>query len=596
MKQFFKFLFASCFGVFLAMFAMFLVGSAIVGSSISKASEPKKVKANSVLHLNFEDPIPQKTNNVDQSSGMSGGFNTDDAVGLTDMVKTIEAAKDDDKIKGIFLDMNSIAAGQTTSNIIRDALIDFKESEKFVIAFGQYYTQGTYNLASVADKVYLHPLGAIDIHGFSREGMYYKDMIDKLGVKMQIFWAGQFKSASEPYRRNNMSPEAKLQAREYLSALWNSYVKNIAEARGIPESEVRNIADTYAIRDAEGAVQYKLADEVAYRDEAIDDIRSRIGLEEDDKLNLADISTYYKTAKKSTDFKIKDKIAVVYAEGIINIGKGSAGEVTDQKYNKIIRDLRKKDDIKAIVMRINSPGGSALASENIWRELKLAQEDGKIVVASMGDVAASGGYYLAAPASKIFAESTTITGSIGVVGAIPSLEEGLAKHIGIHTDTVNVTSGPFSAGFSVLRNMSAEEMAITQKSTEDFYQIFLRRVADGRKMPIDEVHKVAQGRVWIGDKAKELGLVDEMGGLNAAIAEAANLAGLESYRTTEYPKIKDPLNQLIDDLKNGNGGLPFMKMDLEEELGMMYPYFKHMKTIQDRKGIQAIMPYYVEFN
>jgi len=526
MKQFFKFLFASCLGVFLAMFVMFLIGSAIVGSSISKASEPKSIKANSVLHLNFEDPIPEKTNNVDQNPGMGGGFNTDDAVGLTDMVKSIKAAKDDDKIKGIFLDMNSIAAGQTTSNIIRDALIDFKESEKFIIAFGQYYTQGTYNLASVADKVYLHPLGAIDIHGFSREGMYYKDAIDKLGVKMQIFWAGQFKSASEPYRRNDMSPEAKLQAREYLSALWNNYVKNIAETRGISESEFRNIADTYAIRDADDAVQYKLADAVGYRDEAIDDIRNRIGLEDKDKLNLADISAYYKSAKGSTDFKIKDKIAVVYAEGIINLGKGSAGEVTDQKYNKIIRDLRKKDDIKAIVMRINSPGGSALASENIWRELKLAQEDGKIVVASMGDVAASGGYYLAAPASKIFAEPTTITGSIGVVGAIPSLEEGLAKHIGIHTDTVNVSSGPFAAGFSLLRNMSEEELAITQKSTEDFYQIFLSRVADGRKMPIDEVHKIAQGRVWIGDKAKELGLVDEMGGLNAAIEGLLSNCGI----------------------------------------------------------------------
>ncbi|MEL6924918.1 MAG: signal peptide peptidase SppA, partial [Bacteroidota bacterium] len=445
MKDFFKFLFASCLGVFLAITAIFLVGSAMITSSISKASTPKSPKANSVLHLTFDQAVPEKTNNVDRSGGLTG-FDTKDAVGLVDLVNSLEAAKTDDKIKGVFLDLTGLGAGSTTADVIRKALIDFKESEKFIIAFGQYYTQGTYYLASVADRVYLHPLGAIDIRGFSREGMFYKDAVDKFGVKMQTFWAGQFKSASEPWRRNDMSPQAKLQAREYLSALWQNYSTKVADARGISVTELDRIADNYLIRDADDAVTYKLADVVGYRDEVIDDIRNRIGLGEKDKLQLASLKDYYKGAKPDKDYSVKDKIAVVYAEGLINIGKGGTGEIRDGKYTKIISDLRKKDDIKAIVLRVNSPGGSALASENIWRELKLAKEDGKIVVASMGDVAASGGYYISAPAQKIFAEKTTITGSIGVVGALPSFEEGMSEYLGIHTDTVN--TGPFAAGIS----------------------------------------------------------------------------------------------------------------------------------------------------
>ena len=489
------------------------------------------------------------------------------------------------------MDLNFFTSGQTTAGEIRDALIDFKESEKFIIAFAEYYTQGGYYLASVADRVYVHPIGGVEIKGLAREGMFYKDALDKFNIKMQVFWAGQFKSASEPYRRNDMSQESKLQAREYLHALFNNYLERVSESRNMTVRELRNIADQYLVRDAEDAIQYKLADVIGYRDEAISDIRNRIGLDEKDKLNLAKIADYYKASKPSTNYKIKDKIAVVYAEGLIDMGKGSAGSVGDDKYTKIISDIRKKDDIKAIVMRINSPGGSALASENIWRELRLAQEEGKVVVASMGDVAASGGYYLACPADEIFAEPSTITGSIGVVGAIPSLEGLLSQKVGVHIDTVK--TGPYAAGISLLRDIPDHEMKIIQESTEEFYQIFLKRVADGRDMPVEEVHKIAQGRVWIGETAKQLGLVDELGGLEEAIAEAAKLSEIDEYRITEYPKIKDPLNQLLDDLKEGNT-IPLMKA--KEELGEFYPFLKHLKDLQKRKGVQAIYPYYIDFH
>ena len=587
MKQFFKFLFASCLGVFLAMGVLFFVGTWMATKAVSSASKAKPVKPNTILHLTFDKAVPEKTNNLQRDMS---SLKDDDVVGLRDIVTAIGMAKEDDNIKGIFIDAMSIHMGQSTATVLRNALLDFKESGKFIVAHSKYYTQGAYYMASTADKVYVHPMGSIDFRGFSSQRAFYKDMIDKLGIKMQIFWAGQFKSASEPYRRNNMSEASKLQTREYLEGMYLSFLENLSTSRGMTPAELRNIADNYLVRNAKDAVKYKLADQIAYKDEVLVDLRNRIGLGEKDKIKTVSISKYYSGHKAKVDFGVKDKIAIVYAEGVINIGKGSNGTIGDDKYTKIIRKLRQKDDIKAIVLRVNSGGGSALASENIWRELELAKEEGKVVVTSMGDVAASGGYYISCNSQKIFAEPNTITGSIGVVGAIPSLEKMLGDHAGIHFDTVK--TGRYATGVSPFIDMSEAEMKIFQTGTEDVYQTFLERVAAGRKMSVEDVHKIAQGRVWIGTKAKELGLVDEMGGLDDALAEAASLAGLEKYRTTEYPRIKDPIQQLIEDYLNGNND---PSVAIQKELGEFYPYYNYLKEIKENKGIQAILPFKLEF-
>ena len=585
MRQFLKFLFASCLGVFLAMFVLFMVGTWALSSSVSRAAAPQKVKPNSVLHLKFDKSVPEKTNNL-QRDPMN--FSTVDIVGLKDMLGAIEAAKDDDNIKGIFIDAMSVQMGHATASKIRDALVDFKQSDKFIVAHAKYYTQGAYFLASTADKLYVHPLGGLDFRGFSSERAFYKNFLDKLGIKMQIFWAGQFKSASEPYRLNEMSEESKLQVREYLQALYEVYLNKISETRSVPVEELKTIADQLLIQNAKDAVKYKLADQQAYKDEVLVDLRNRLGLKEKAKINSVTVENYYKGAKKKQDFSVKDKIAVVFAEGGIVMGNGQVGSVGDDKYSKIIRDLRKKDDIKAIVLRVNSPGGSALASENIWRELQLAKEEGKVVVASMGDVAASGGYYIACNAQKIFAENNTITGSIGVVGSVPSFEKMLDEKLGINFDTVKTSQ--FASGISPFNDISEEEMRLIQLGVEEMYQTFLTRVAEGRNMTVEEVHKIAQGRVWVGNKAKSLGLVDEIGGLDQALAEAASLAGLEKYRTTEYPRIKDPIQQFIEDYMGG-GFTP--KVALRKELGDLYPHFEYLKTIKEFKGIQAIMPFHI---
>ncbi|HHH49345.1 MAG TPA: signal peptide peptidase SppA [Saprospiraceae bacterium] len=587
MKQFFKFLFASCLGVFLAMGVLFLVGSWMATRAVSSASAAKPVKPNTILHLTFDKAVPEKTNNTQRAMT---SLKEEDIVGLHDMVAAIGEAKSDNNIKGIYIDAMSIQMGMATATVLRDALLDFKESGKFIIAHSKYYTQGAYYMASTADKVYVHPMGSIDFRGFSSEKAFFKDMIDKLGIKMQIFWAGQFKSASEPYRLNKMSEPSRLQVREYLEGIYQVFLTKLAASRNVSVSELRNIADNYLVRNAKDAVKYKLADQIAYKDEVLVDLRNRIGLGENDKIKTISISKYYKGHLPKQDFAVKDKIAIVYAEGIINLGKGTNGTIGDDKYTKIIRKLRKKDDIKAIVLRVNSGGGSALASENIWRELELAKEEGKVVVTSMGDVAASGGYYISCNSQKIFAEPNTITGSIGVVGAIPSLEKMMGEHAGIHFDTVK--TGRFTSGISPFLDMSDEELRILQAGTEDVYQTFLSRVAAGRKMSVEDVHKIAQGRVWIGSKAKELGLVDEMGGLDDALAAAASLAGLEKYRTTEYPRIKEPLQQFIEDYLGGNKD---PSMAIQKELGEFYPYYKYLKEIKENKGIQAIIPYTFEF-
>ena len=586
MRKFIQFTFASCLGVILASVLMIGISSLVISRMVSKADSAKKVKANTVLTLKFDNIVPEKTNNVPVNPY---DFNSDKTLGLHDMIDAIEFAKTDDNIKGIYLNLSGMQTGRATAATLRDALLDFKSDGKFITAYSKYYTQASYYIATAADKIYVNPIGGLDFRGFGAAIPFFKDMLDRLGIKMQIYYAGDFKSATEPFRLKKMSDNNRLQMHEYIGSMYELYLQDISDSRKISVEELKKIANEYLIRNSEDALEYKMVDAIGYEDEAHGNLREHLGLEEKDKIPVVGISDYQKGHHSKTDFKIKDKIAVVYAEGSIVDGDGEPGSIGGDKYVKILRKIRKDDKIKAVVIRINSGGGSALASDLMWRELELIKAAGKPVIASMGDVAASGGYYIACNADTILAEPNTITGSIGVFSMIPSMERMMDEKVGITFDTVK--TGDFSIGINPFMDISEREGKILQESTEEFYEIFLKRVADGRGFTRDEAHKVAQGRVWPGLKAKELKLVDEMGGLEDALAMAADKAGLEKYRVSEYPVTKDPLQQLMDEFM-GNKETKFNGQALmKDQLGDLFPYYKYLKEIKEMKGVQARVPF-----
>ncbi|HLP94042.1 MAG TPA: signal peptide peptidase SppA [Saprospiraceae bacterium] len=595
MNQFIKFLFASCLGTALALGLLFVIGISWIVGMAESANEQEKVQVsrNSILELDFKMPIPEKTNNLPMDPF---DLEQQDILGLTDMVTAIRQAKDDPDIKGIYLNSSIVMLGKATSASLRNALEDFKSSGKFVVAYAHYYTQGAYYLASVADSVWMSPQGVVDFRGYSSTITYYKGLLDKLDVQMRIFYCGKYKSATEPFRTDHMSEENRLQIREYLNPLYDIMIKDISRNRNIPEAELRQIAERFDGFNAEKAVQNRLVDRFAYEDEVFAMIRAKIGLEEKDKLNRVDVEDYFKAKGKKTNFSVKDKIAVVYAEGEIHDGdQGEPGTILDGKYVKMLRKIRKDPQIKAIVLRVNSPGGSSLASENILRELDLCKKAGKPVVVSMGDVAASGGYYIACHADSIFAEPATITGSIGVFGMIPILDKTMRNKLGITFDTVRTQK--FSAFGSAVYDFSPEESQIIQSRVDWIYQDFLKKVAEGRKRSPEQIHEIAQGRVWSAGKAKEIGLVDDLGGLDRAIAAAAKLANLEKYRTAEYPQTKSGLEQFIDQLTHKKDRDDNVRAwALRQELGEFYPLYKTVKGIKQNNGILFRMPYDLSIN
>jgi protease-4 len=590
MNQFFKFLFASCLGTFLALMLLFFIGFGMLASLAGSATEKQKVSipANSVLELRLDQSIPEKTNNLPMDPF---AFEQDDIVGLTDMVKAISQAKEDPDIKGIYIDASVVTAGKATSSVLRDAMEDFKSSGKFIIAYAPYYTQNAYYLASVADSVLINPLGVVDFRGYSSMIAFYKDMLDKLDVQMKIFYAGKFKSATEPFRLDKMSDENRMQIREYLNDLYAGFIRDIAESRDIAPDKLRQIADNFEGQSAESALNAGLVDRIVYEDEVHALLKSKSGLKEDDKLKLIDIGDYFNSRAKKIDLSTKEKIAVLYAEGTILDGEGlEAGDIHDADYVKMLRSIRKDTKVKGLVLRINSPGGSVMASENILREISLFKKSGRPVVVSMGDVAASGGYYIACRADSIFAEPNTITGSIGVFGLIPVLQNTMKNKLGITFDTVR--TGRYSAFGTPFYDFSPEESRMIQSRVEWIYEDFLRIVSEGRGMTRDEVHAIAQGRVWSGTKAKEIGLVDDIGGLDRALQAAAKLAKVEKYRTTEYPRTKTGLEQIMDRLaQTRDRDNTIRAWLLRSEMGDMYPVYKTLQDFRQTDGIQARLPY-----
>lgn len=590
MKQFFKFFFASCLGFIVGSVVLSLLSIAIFSSIAASGSQPKPIAANSVLHLTFDQPIPEQTNNVEAAPF---DLENNKILGLHDYIHALETASKDDKIKAIFLDMQSVPVNFASSDLLRNALQECRDEGKFVIAYSKFYTQGAYYLASVADRVHVGPLGGVDFRGFSANVMFYKDMLDRIGVKMQVLYAGKFKGATEPYRRNDLSAENRLQIREFITHLYDHYVEEVGKSRGISPATLKEIANAYSANDPAEAKALGLIDGVGYRDNVMSELRDAIGLNEKDKVKMVSLQRYYTNNPPKLNLSIKDKVAVIYAEGTILDGSGAPGSTGDTKYVKIIDKLRKDSKVKAVVLRVNSPGGSAMASENMWRSLSLLKEAGKPVVVSMGDYAASGGYYIACMADSILAQKNTITGSIGVFSIIPSTQELFNDKIGIHFDTVK--TGQYSLGLNTVYDMSPGERALFQKQTNRLYDIFIQRVSDGRDIPVADVREIAEGRVWTGTKALEIGLVDRIGDLEDAIAVAARMGELDDYRITTYPKVKEPLMQLIEELTGTGDSEVLQDKLIRSQMGELYPYYRQLKEVTTMKGAQARLPIMVPF-
>lgn len=567
----------------MALLVVFFIVASGIGAVINKAEQKPVVSANSVLHLKMNQPVPELMDNIEPASFE---LDPDRTLGLQDIIDAIEKAKEDDKIKGIFLEPEMPTASFTSLRSIRTALLDFRESGKFIYTYAPFYIQSGYYLASVGDKVTLAPLGIVDWRGFSAQYPFYEDMLSRIGVDFEVFYAGRYKSASEPYRRNSMSKDSKKQTRAFLEEMYRIMLEDVSTSRQLTTADLDNMANTYAGINPELALSGGLVDQIVYREELLLQMREQLGIDSDDDINFVKLANYYDPTLKN-DRNSSNQIALLMAEGIIVDGKGKVAEVGDKTYVKLIQELQEDDDVKAIVLRVNSPGGSAMASDHIWQALMNLKASGKPLVVSMGSVAASGGYYIAAPADHIIAEPSTITGSIGVVSAIPQFQDLLKQKLGVHFDSVQ--TGPFATGFNPVFDMSEAEKALLRARTDQMYETFLDRVSTGRGMPTADVDSVAQGRVWVGTDAYRIGLVDQLGNLDDAVTKAANLAELEDYTTATYPEPVHPWERLVNDLIDPKEAL--QKMALKEQLGTFYPYYSYMKEMADGKGMQMRLPF-----
>lgn len=587
MKTFFKFLLASILGFFIASFLCFLILIGMVGAMMSSSEELIEVKDNSILYMNLNKEIVDRASNNPFNGFDLGSFQPKTTLGLNDILKAIGNAKEDSKIKGIFMEVDAVNAGAATVNEIRKALVDFKESGKFIISYNDLYGQKAYFLSTVADKIYLNPEGIVDWIGLRAEVMYYKNILEKIGVEPQIIRHGKFKSAVEPYMLDKMSPENREQISTFIGSIWNYWVEGISKSRNISVSDLNRFADDMMIRNGKTTLENGLVDSLIYKDQVIDILKKRLGIADKKDISSISLDDYSKlpTPLKGKGLS-KNKVAVIYASGEINMGNATDGEIGSEGIARIIREARRDSTIKAIVLRVNSPGGSALASEVIWREMGLAKKV-KPVIVSMGDVAASGGYYISAPADTILADPTTITGSIGVFGMFFNVKNGMNNKLGINVETV--TTNKHSDFGSMYRPLTADERAVAQLGVEDIYQTFIGHVAEGRNIPVARVDEIGQGRVWSGTNAIEIKLIDKFGGLQDAIKVAVGMAKLDNYRVTELPKQKEPFQQIIEEL-TGKAKISI----LSDELGDAYKQYNNIRSMLNNQGVQARIPYNVE--
>jgi len=593
MKQFFKFVFASMVGFFVASIILFVIFLLIIVGLVAGSSDKTvEVEPNSVLRIALNYPITERTPNDPLAALAFLGIDGDKSIGLNDILANIKKAKTDPKIKGIFLEESDVPMGQATSEEIRNALIDFKKSDKFVIAYSEIYTQGFYYIASVADKVYINPKGIFLFHGFSQEITFLKGALDKLGIEAQIIKVGTYKSAVEPFFLSKMSPANRLQVNSYLGSLYDHFLTNISASRSINKDSLFNYANELKIKFPEDALRYKLVDGLKYKDEILDELKGLVGIDRKDDLKSVDLIDYTKSTPGQVDSKKKDtknRIAIVYASGDINGGDGDDNSIGSERISKALRKARLDSKIKAVVLRVNSPGGSSLASDVIWREVMLTKKVKPIIV-SMGDYAASGGYYISCAADSIFAEPNTITGSIGIFAILPNMQKFFNDKLGITFD--GVKTGKYADLGNISRPLTPEEKAILQMEVNRGYDEFTKAVAEGRHKTQAYINSIGQGRVWTGEQALQNGLVDRLGNINDAIRSAAKAAKISSYKLVAYPEQKTFFHHL------GSGISEQMKTHyMKSELGDNFKYYQQIKGVtQMMRSPQARLPYDIVIN
>jgi protease-4 len=582
MKNFLKTLLASVLGTFIAIFIVLVISIVIIlGIASGLSSEKTTVKSNTILTIDLEKPITDRT--FDNPLAGIIPMNTE-GLAIRDITMAISQAKVDDNIKGIVMRSKYSPNSYATLSELREALIDFKESKKFVYVHVESMEEHAFYIHSIADKVFMHPMGDLLLNGTSYSVAYLKDMFDKLGVKVELIRHGKYKSAGEPLVANKMSVENREQINSYTGDVYDAYMKGIAESRNIKLSNLKQISSKLMVQNAQDAVQYGLIDSLLYFDEFENMLKEQLNVSYKKELRYVDVSKYAKTMNEDKKSKA-DKIALIYATGEIVSGEGQRDQMGSDEIVKSLHRVRKDSTIKAVVLRINSPGGSALASDVIWREVVLTKNV-KPVIVSMGDVAASGGYYIAAPATKIVAQPATITGSIGVFGAIFVADKLINDKLGIRFEKVN--QGEFADLGSPDRPMKASERAILQNMIDKIYDDFISKVAEGRNMSKTTIDEIAQGRVWAGTTALKIGLVDTLGTLNTAIRIAASEAQLDEYVITEYPRQKTFFEEFFK-------GFQAQMHDayVNEMLGPWSSVYKETRSLMNMKGIQARMPYII---
>lgn len=585
MKDFFKYMSATVVGLIVFTLITGIIGAMCIVGMIASGSSAKDVSDNSVMVINLSGMLNERS----ESTFMDEiGGNTVGTIGLDDVLAAIDKAEGNDKIKGIYIEAGMLSADSYASlTAIRNALLDFKKSGKWIVAYGDVYTQGVYYVASVADKVFLNPSGQVDWHGIASQPIFLKDLMAKFGVKMQLAKVGAYKSAPEMFTADKMSDANREQVTAYINGLWQNVCKGVSESRKISVAQLNAYADSFVtLSDAKDFVKYKFVDKLIYTDGIKAEINKLLKNEADDDINTVSLADM-KVVKGKEDKG--EEIAVYYAYGdIVDSETGgmmsSGHSIVGKTVCQDLEDLMEDDDVKAVVLRINSGGGSAYASEQIWHYVEMLKKK-KPVVVSMGGMAASGGYYISSGANWIVAEPTTLTGSIGIFGMFPDMSELLTQKLGVKFDEVKTNR--HSAFGTPARPFNEEEMRYLNKYIDRGYNLFRQRVAQGRKMKVENVEKIAQGRVWLGQDALRIKLVDELGGLDKAIAKAAQLAKLKEYHTSAYPGKVDWLDQLLNKTSGGS----YIKAQMRQSLGEYYEPFMLLKDMNNQSAIQARVPF-----
>lgn len=587
MKDFLKFTLATVTGIILSSIVLFIIGMVTLFGIVSTADTETIVKKNSVMMLDLNGVLVERTQ--ESPLGILSQLFSDDSntYGLDDILSSIKKAKENENIKGIYLQASMLGTSYASLQEIRNALLDFKESGKFIIAYGDSYTQGLYYLSSVADKVLLNPKGMIEWKGIASAPLFYKDLLQKIGVEMQVFKVGTYKSAVEPFISTEMSPANREQVTAFINSIWGEVTQGVSASRSLPVDSLNALADRMLMfYPAEESVQCGLADTLIYRNDVRDYLKQWAELKEDDRLPILGLSDMINVKKNTPKDKSGNIVAVYYASGEITDYSGSSASEEGIVGTKVIRDLRKlkeNDDVKVVVLRVNSPGGSAFASEQICHAVKELKTK-KPVFVSMGDYAASGGYYMSCMADTIVAEPTTLTGSIGVFGMIPNLKE-LSEKVGLTFDVVKTNK--FADLGVIMRPFNQDEKALIQMSVAQSYDTFISRCAEGRHMTKEAIEKVGEGRVWTGEMAKELGLVDVLGGIDTALEIAVRKAGIEGYTVVSYPAKQDLLSSLLDTKPTNYVESQILK----SKLGEYYQQFGMLKNLKERSMIQARIPF-----